>query len=148
MQVTRPALLSTPAWRTRYSEALNAFQQSGDNEEALRILRYLNPARYGAPKVLLFGMCLSGAFSGGGQALFDRLATIKFQTPITADSLSYLAARQRWANWWMRIFRRNILDVVAKSIASGIRIFNALAPTAQPCQCRTAKLGGRAFQQQ
>jgi hypothetical protein len=77
-------------------------------------------------------MCLSGAFSEGGQALFDRLATIKFPAPITAGSLSYLAARQRWADWWMRIFQRNILDVVAKSIASGIRIFNALAPTALP----------------
>jgi hypothetical protein len=30
----------------------------------------------------------------------------------------------------MRIFQRNILNVVAKSIASGIRIFHAYVPTA------------------
>jgi hypothetical protein len=77
-------------------------------------------------------MRLSGAFSEGAQALFDRLAAIKFPTPIAAGSLSYLAARQIWADWWMRIFQRNILNVVAKPIASGIRIFNALAPTALP----------------
>ena len=79
-------------------------------------------------------MCLSGAFSGGEQALFYHLAAIKSPTPITAGSLSYLAARQRWPAWWMRIFQRNILNLVAKSIESGIRIFNALAPTALPME--------------
>ena len=32
----------------------------------------------------------------------------------------------------MRIFQRNIYNVVAKSIASGIRIFRAYVPTALP----------------
>jgi|TARA_B110000003_G_scaffold272605_1_gene308796 hypothetical protein len=38
--------------------------------------------------------------------------------------------RQRWADCWMRIFQRTVLIVVAKTIAPGIRIFKALAPTA------------------
>ena len=67
-----------------------------DSEEALQILHYLNPIRGGAPKIVLFGMCLSGAFSEGRQALFDRLAAIKFPTPITTGSLSYMAAPQKW----------------------------------------------------
>jgi hypothetical protein len=114
-------------------------------------------------------MCFSRAFSEGAQALFDRLAAIKFLTPITADSLSYLAARQRWVDWWMEISQRDILNVVTKSIAPGIKIFNALAPTALPFDYAaeaadtvplirnphgsgrevrdgTAKLGGRATQ--
>ena len=63
---------------------------------------------------------------------FDRLAAIKFPTPITAGSPSYLAAMRRWADWWMRIFQRNILYVVTKSIAPRIRIYNALARTPLP----------------
>ena len=92
----------------------------------------LNKTREGVPKIALFGMSLSGAFSEGAQALFNRLAEIKFPTPITAGSLSYLAARQRWVDWWMRIFQRNTFNVVAKSLASRIRIFNDFVPTALP----------------
>ena len=80
------------------------FQRKRNNAEALDILRHLNPARDGAPKTALFGMILSGASSEGGQALLDRLAEIKFSTPITGGTLSYLAATQRWADWHMRIF--------------------------------------------
>ena len=95
-------------------------------------------ARGDAPKIVLFRRRLSGAFCmWGGHALFDRLVAMKFPTPIADGSLSYLAARQRWADWWMRIFLRNILNVVAKSIASGIRIFNTLASPQQPCQWTT-----------
>ena len=77
-------------------------------------------------------MSLSGAFSEGAQALLTRLAEIKFLAPITAGSLSYIAARQRWMDWQMRIFKRNTFNVVAKSIAPGIRVFHAYVPTALP----------------
>jgi hypothetical protein len=113
-------------------QARNDFRENGDNAEALDILNYLSPARNGAPKIVLFGMSLSGAFSEGAQALLNRLAEIKFPAPLTGGSLSYLAARQRWTDWQMRIFQRNISNVVAKSIASGIRIFRACIPTALP----------------
>jgi hypothetical protein len=50
----------------KYAQAWSAFRENDDNAEALEILRYLNPAREGAPKIALFGMSLSGAFSEGG----------------------------------------------------------------------------------
>ena len=111
-------------------QAWNDFRENDDNAEALDILNYPNPARNGAPKIVLFGMSLSGAFSKGAQALLHRLAEIKFPTPLTGGSLSYLAARPRWMDWQMRIFQRNILNGVAKYIASGLRIFLAYIPTA------------------
>jgi hypothetical protein len=76
-------------------QAWNDFSDNGDNAEALDILNYLNPARNGAPKIVIFGMSLSAAFSKGAQALLNHLAEIKFPTPLTGRSLSYLAARQR-----------------------------------------------------
>ena len=116
-------------------QAWNDFRENDDNAEALDILNYPNPARNGAPKIVLFGMSLSGAFSKGAQALLHRLAEIKFPTPLTGGSLSYLAARPRWMDWQMRIFQRNISNVVAKSIASGLRIFRAYIPKALPMDC-------------
>ena len=90
--------------------------------------------RGGAPKISVFGMCLSGAFLDGAQKVINHLVTEKFPPPTTFDnlsvSLSYLVARQRWADWWMRFFQRIILNCVAKSIISGIRICKANAPTA------------------
>ena len=76
------------------------------------------------------GMSLSGAFSRGAQDLLNRLAEIKFPSPLSGGSLSYIAARQRWMDWQMRICQRNVLNGVAKSIASGLRIFRAYLPTA------------------
>ena len=58
-------------------------------------------------------------------------------TPFTGGSFSYIAARQRWMDWRMRIFQRNILNGVAKSIASGLRIFRAYLPTALPMDYAT-----------
>ena len=82
-------------------------------------------------------MSLSGAFSRGAQDLLNRLAEIKFPTPLTGGSLSYIAARQRWMDWQMRICQRNVLNGVAKSIASGLRIFRAYLPTALPMDYAT-----------
>jgi hypothetical protein len=114
----------------KYIQAWNDFRENQGNTEALNILNHLDPANNGAPKIALFGMSLSGAFSKGAQDLINRLAEIKFPTPLTGGSLSYLAARQRWMDWQMRIFQRNILNGVAKYIASGLRIFLAYIPTA------------------
>ena len=116
----------------KYAKAWNEFREDQGNAEALEILNRLNPANNGAPKIALFGMSLSGAFSRGGQDLLNRLAEIKFPTPLTGGSLSYIAARQRWMDWQMRICQRNVLNGVAKSIASGLRIFRAYLPTALP----------------
>ena len=52
---------------SKYAQAWNDFRENNDKAEALDILRHLNPARDGAPKIALFGMSLSGAFSEGGQ---------------------------------------------------------------------------------
>jgi hypothetical protein len=76
-------------------QAWNAFREDQGNAEALDILNRLNPANNGAPKIALLGMSLSGAFSKGGQDLLNRLAEIKFPTPLTGGSFSYIAARQR-----------------------------------------------------
>jgi hypothetical protein len=48
-------------------QAWNAFREDQGNAEALDILNRLNPANNGAPKIALFGMSLSGAFSNGAQ---------------------------------------------------------------------------------
>jgi hypothetical protein len=105
--------------RDRDLQAWNIFRVNDDNVEALEIPSYLSPTRDDAPKIL-FGMSLSGAFSERAQALCRRLAEIKFPIPITSGSHSYLAAPQKWADWWMRIFQRNTFSVVAKSKAAGI----------------------------
>ena len=118
-------------------QAWNDFREDQGNAEALEILNRLNPANNGAPKIALFGMSLSGAFSRGAQDLLNRLAEIKFPTPLTGGSLSYIAARQRWMDWQMRICQRNVLNGVAKSIASGLRIFRAYLPTALPMDYAT-----------
>jgi hypothetical protein len=121
----------------KYAKAWNEFREDQGNAEALEILNRLNPANNGAPKIALFGMSLSGAFSRGAQDLLNRLAEIKFPTPLTGGSLSYIAARQRWMDWQMRICQRNVLNGVAKSIASGLRIFRAYLPTALPMDYAT-----------
>ena len=118
-------------------QAWNDFREDQGNAEALNILNRLNPANNGAPKIALSGMSLSGAFSKGAQDLLNRLAEIKFPTPLTGGSLSYLAARQRWMDWRMRIFQQNILNGVAKVIASGLRVFRAYIPTAMPMDYAT-----------
>ena len=73
-------------------------------------------------------MCLSGAFSDGAQDVFDKLAKIKLPDPLSLGSLSHLAARQRWVDGWMHIVQRNVFNVVAKSIASRIRICHVGCP--------------------
>ena len=50
----------------------------------------------GAPNVSLADMSLSGEFSQGATESLTRMAKIKFPTPISSGSLSYLPARQRW----------------------------------------------------
>ena len=45
---------------------------------------------------------------------------------------SYLVARSRWADWWLRIIMRTMFDAVAKPITSGIELCRATAPTALP----------------
>jgi len=114
--------------RQNYDHAWTAFKRNEENAAALDVLITVNGGD-GAPHVALFGMRLSGTFSKGTQSLFDKLAKEKYPDPITPGSLNYLTARQRWADWWMRIFQRNIFNVVAKSIASGIRILNSRAAT-------------------
>jgi hypothetical protein len=46
----------------------------------------------------------SGAFSEGATAFLTRMAKIKFPTPISSGSLSYLPVRQRWIDWHMHSF--------------------------------------------
>ncbi len=84
----------------------------------------------GAPNVSLIGMSLSGAFSQRATDSLIRMAKIKFPTPISSGSLSHLPARQRWMDWHMRIIQRNVLESISASVASGIRLWKAKAPTA------------------
>ena len=77
------------------------------------------------PWVSLFGMCLSGALSDGAWKIINRLANIKFPTPPYGydnpkSTLSYLVARSRWPDWWLRIIMRTMFDAVEKPITSGI----------------------------
>ena len=73
-------------------------------------------------------------FSEGAQDIFDKLAKIKSPDPIIRGSLSHLAARQRWVDWCICIFQRNVFNVITKSIASGIRICNGRTSTALPLE--------------
>ena len=87
------------------------------------------------PWVSLFGMCPSGALSEGAWKISNRLAKIKFPTPPCGHNnppgpLSYLVARSRWTDWWLRIIMRTMFDAVAKPITSGIELCRAMAPTA------------------
>ena len=98
------------------------------NVEALNHLHYLNPTRDGAPELALFEIRLTGAFSEGAQDILNRFAELIFLTLLNPGNFSYLVARQRWIDWWMRIFQRNILNSVAKSVVSGSRICNNTTP--------------------
>ena len=40
----------------------------------------------------------------------------------TKGTLSYLAARSRWAEWWLRIIMLTMFDAVAKPITSEIKL--------------------------
>ena len=94
-----------------------------------------------APNFIFFGMCLSGTFSEGVQGLFNRPAGIKFPTPILSGSMKYLAARLKWADWWMRIFQHNVQNGIAKTVEPGVRIFRAIVPTTLPMDlCRRVAL--------
>ena len=99
------------------------------NEDALRTLREVNHTSGRAPNVSLIGMSLSGAFSQGATDSQTRMAKIKFPTPISSGSLSHLPACQRWMDWHMRIIHRNVLKSNGASVASGIRLLKAKAPT-------------------
>ena len=96
----------------------------------------MNPNRGGAPKVSIFGMCFSGAFYKGAMEIFTHLAKEKFPDPPTFDNPAgnrrYECSRQIVSSIWMRICQRDVLNCVAKSIMSGIRICKATAPTALP----------------
>ena len=99
-------------------------------------MRFLNKED-GVPWVSLFGMCLSGALLDGAWKIINRLAKLKFPTPPSGydnpkGTRSYLVARSRWADWWLRIIMRTMFDAVAKPISSGIELCRATAPTALP----------------
>ena len=51
--------------------------------------------------------------------------------------MSYLTARSRWAEWWLRIIMLTMFDAVAKPITSGIDICRTSAPTALPIDYAT-----------
>lgn len=106
------------------------FCQREGNEGALRKLRELNHTSGGAPTASLIGISLSGAFSQGAIDFLTRMAKIKFPNPISSGSLSYLPARQRWTDWYMRIIQSNVLESVGAAVVSGIRIWKAKAQTA------------------
>ena len=94
------------------------------------------------PGYPLFGMCLSGALSDGAWKIINRLAKIKCPTPPCGydnpkGTLSYLVARSRWADWWLRIIMRAMFDAVAKPITSGVELCRATAPTALPMDYAT-----------
>jgi hypothetical protein len=78
-----------------YADACQDFCQREGNEGALRKMRELNHTSGGAPTVSLIGMSLSGAFSQGAIDFLTCVAKIKFPTPISSSSLSYLTARRR-----------------------------------------------------
>ena len=109
-------------------------------------MRFLNKGE-GAPWVSLFGMCLSGALSDEACKIINRLAKIKFPSPPygymtnTKGTLSYLAARSRWADWWLRIIMRTMFDALAKPITSGIEPCRASAPTALRYEDTTISAG-------
>ena len=87
-------------------------------------------------------MCLSGALSDGAWKIINRLAKFKFPTPpygydTPKGTWSYLVARSRWADWWLRIIMQTMFDAVAKLITSGIELCRATAPTALPMDYAT-----------
>ena len=97
----------------KYRNAYRAFINRQDEkfEDALDHIRFLNKGD-GAPWV-----------SDGAWKIINRLAKIKFPSPPygymtnTKGTLSYLAARSRWAEWWLRIIMRTMSDAVAKPIS-------------------------------
>ena len=65
----------------------------------------MNSNRGGAPKVSIFEMCLSGAFSKGAQDIFTHLAKEKFPDPPIFDNPvgnhDYECSRQIALDFWM-----------------------------------------------
>ena len=46
-----------------------------------------------------------------------RLSEIRF--PQTDNCLSYLSARQKWIDWWIRIIQKQISEAVVPGIEAG-----------------------------
>jgi hypothetical protein len=103
-------------------DAWQNFCQQEGNEDALQKLRKLNHTSGGAPNVSLVGMSLSGPFSQGAADSLTRMLKIKFPTPISSGSLSYLPARRRWMDWHMQNIQLNMLESIGASVALGIRL--------------------------
>ena len=123
----------------KYIKAFRAFINCQDEEfrDARDHMRFLNKGQ-GAPWVSLFGMCLSGALSDGAWKIINRLTKLKFPTPPSGydnpkGTRSYLVARSRWADWWLRIFMRTMFDAVAKPINWAMQSYCANCLTNGSC---------------
>jgi len=80
----------------QYRDAFRAFMDSEDAEFAAARddMMFLNTTWQGAPRVSLFGMCLSGALSEGAWKIINRLTEIKFllrPTDITISRVPQLS---------------------------------------------------------
>ena len=63
---------------------------------------------------------------------FEALIAILYDMNNNDDDMLAVAARSRWADWWLRIIMQTMFDAVAKPITSGIELCRATAPTALP----------------
>ena len=110
-----------------------AFQDFATNAEApthhhhqtyQRMLR-INHHRGGAPTVTPFGVNIYGILSSDAQKMLIRLSKVRF--PQTNNCLSYLSARQRWIDWWIRIIQKYVSEAVVQGIEAGFAHRNRLA---------------------
>ena len=80
-------------------------------------MKRLNHTRGGEPKVTPFGVNIYGVLSKDAHKVLVRLAAIRF--PETPHCLSYLSARQKWIDWYIRVIQKNVSEAVVAGIEAG-----------------------------
>ena len=83
----------------------------------LSLMKRLNHMRGGEPKVAPFGVNIFGVLSKDAHKVMVKLAGVQFSE--TPHCLSYLSARQKWIDWWIRIIQKNVSEAVVTGIEAG-----------------------------
>ena len=100
------------------------------HHQTLQQMRRLNHTRGGEPKVTPFGVNIFGVLNKDAHKVMVRLAGIPF--PETPHCLSYLSARQKWIDWWIRIIQKNVSEAVVTGIEAGSRVCTQGSPSTRP----------------
>ena len=108
--------------RNGYQKAFWDFAEKAQDlthrhHRTFQLMKRLNHTRGGEPKVTPFGVNIYGVLSKDAHKVLVRLAEIR--CPETPHCLSYLSARQKWIDWYIRVIQKNVSEAVVAGIEEG-----------------------------